>query len=217
MNLTLTLLSKNTLAPSIEFVRFKPNKKISFKAGQHLNLFIPTSYGAVGRPFSIASAPHHKTIELIVKIIPGGLASFFFQNIKPGDTVKAKGANGSFTIPAFDQPTQFIFFSSGTGLAPIRSMILDILKNKKVISIFLCIAQNDNEESLLKNELIDLARNYNNFFFEYSANSIKTAANIAKKDNNEFYICGGSTFVSEINKTLITSGIKKHKIHFEKY
>lgn len=219
MNIILTLLSKKTIAPSIEMLRLQPYKKINFKAGQCLNLLIPSDNSLVERSFSIASEPNQEIIELIVRIVNGGLASTFLQNLQPGDVLKAKGPKGSFVIPQSNSAAKLIFFSSGTGIAPIRSMIRDILINRKQPSIFLCITQGHEGEFLLKNEFDDLARDYGDFHFEYSVDPLKTAVQITQqnKDGYEFYICGGPIFVSEINKTLIAGGIREHQIHLEKY
>ena len=184
-----------------------------------MSLLIPSSTGAVERSFSIASDPGQETIDFIVRIVAGGLASTFLHNLQPRDVIKAKRPKGLFVIPRSSSAAKLMFFSSGTGIAPIRSIIRDILINKKTLPIFFCIAQENEREFLLKNEFDELARLYDNFHFEYSTDSLKIAAQITQqnKTGDEFYICGGPTFVSAISGTLIAGGTPKHQIHFEKY
>jgi len=98
-------------------------------------------------------------------------------------------------------------------------MIRDILINRKPLPIFFYITQENEREFLLKNELEDLTNNYSSFQFEYGTDPLKTVIQITRqnKADDEFYICGGPMFVSKISRALIVRGIKKNRIHFEKY
>lgn len=219
MDIILNLLSKKTIAPSIIMLQLQPDKKIDFQAGQYLNLLIPSGRDTVEKAFSVASDPGQETIEFIVRIIDGGLASTFLKNLRAGDAIGAKGPKGSFVISRPNPAGQLIFFSSGTGIAPIRSMIRDVLVNRKPLPIFFYITQENEGEFLLKNELKDLARQCNNFHFEYNADPLKTVARITQQNNDGdvFYVCGGPIFVSKIRTALTVNGIQEHQIHFERY
>ena len=113
MDTILTLLSKKTISRSIIILKFKPSKRIRFKAGQYLDLLIPSNKAIVKKPFSIASDPSQKDIELIIKIVQNGQASNFFKKIKLGETIKTNKPSGSFLIPYTKKKTNLVFFSSG--------------------------------------------------------------------------------------------------------
>ena len=219
MDIILTLLSKKTITPSMVMFRFRPNKKISFLAGQYLNLLIPNGQNMVKKPFSIASNPNQETLEFIVRIIDGGLASAFLKNLRPGNTLKAKGPRGSFVISRPNRAGRLIFFSSGTGIAPMRSMINYLLADQKSPFVFLYITRKKGERLPLKNEWGDLlVNNRDKFQYRYSAD---TSAEITKtirrnKTDGEFYVCGNPIFVSKIKKALMHKGIRGRRIHFEK-
>lgn len=216
MDTILTLLSKKTISRSIIILKFKPSKRIRFKAGQYLDLLIPSNKAIVKKPFSIASDPSQKDIELIIKIVQNGQASNFFKKIKLGETIKTNKPSGSFLIPYTKKKTNLVFFSSGAGISPIRSMIYSALKNKKILTINLYLTQKNKREFILKDELTSLANKNNRFIFKYSSNLLKTMDKITN-NNNEFYICGSPSFVSKTSEMLIKKNVPKQQIHFEKY
>ncbi len=104
------------------------NDKINFLSGQYIQLEIPGT--GQNRAFSIASKPEpdgNSVIELQIRRVPGGLASkYVFEELEVGDTVKFAGPFGRFVLRKhFNNP--ILFLAGGTGLAPIKSMILDAI------------------------------------------------------------------------------------------
>lgn len=59
-----------------------------------------------------------------------GVASNFLCDAKPGDTVRVSGPNGKrFLLPARPQEHDYLFFATGTGIAPFRGMLIDLLES----------------------------------------------------------------------------------------
>ncbi len=114
------------------------NNKIKFLAGQYIQLEIPGT--GQNRAFSIASGPEadgNEEIELQIRRVPGGLASkYVFEDLKLKDKVKFAGPFGRFVLrKQFDNP--ILFLAGGTGLAPIKSMIIDALNSGLKQEIYL--------------------------------------------------------------------------------
>jgi phenol hydroxylase P5 protein len=104
--------------------------RINFLAGQYIQLDIPGS--GQNRAFSIASAPEvdgNSEIELQIRRVPGGLASkYVFEDLNEGELVKFAGPFGRFFLRKnYENP--ILFLAGGTGLAPIKSMIIDALRS----------------------------------------------------------------------------------------
>ncbi len=104
--------------------------RIKFLAGQYIQLDIPGT--GQNRAFSIASRPEvdgNSEIELQIRRVPGGLASkYVFEDLKEGENVKFSGPFGRFFLRKnYENP--ILFLAGGTGLAPIKSMIIDALKS----------------------------------------------------------------------------------------
>ncbi|HLC94818.1 MAG TPA: FAD-dependent oxidoreductase [Patescibacteria group bacterium] len=110
--------------------------QIEFIAGQYILLQVPEhkkegqkELTVVGRRnYSICSPSWVKEyIELIIHIVPEGLASNYLLNLEEGEHVSFQGPAGVFTLKNTLKPK--IFLATGTGIAPIRSQLLSFLAN----------------------------------------------------------------------------------------
>jgi NAD(P)H-flavin reductase len=101
-------------------------KTITFKPGQFVSfeVFHPQTGHVVTRPYSIASQPSRSdVITLLFNLVPGGPGSTYLFNLKEGDKTHFKGPAGNFYLR--DDPNrELLFIGTGTGIAPIRSMLL---------------------------------------------------------------------------------------------
>lgn len=60
-----------------------------------------------------------------------GVASNFLCNLQVGDEVKVTGPNGKrFVLPLDTTAHDYVFFATGTGVAPFRGMITDLLTSE---------------------------------------------------------------------------------------
>lgn len=58
-----------------------------------------------------------------------GVASNYLCDLKPGDRVRVSGPNGKrFLLPAATEEHDYVFFATGTGIAPFRGMVLELLE-----------------------------------------------------------------------------------------
>lgn len=107
-------------------LRFPIGVRAKFKAGQYLQICLPDGDR---RNFSIANAPHvNDGVELHIRHIPGGrFSESVLTGIKPGDKLDLDLPFGDFFIRQ-DSQRQIILLATGTGFAPIKSMIEDALK-----------------------------------------------------------------------------------------
>jgi ferredoxin--NADP+ reductase len=66
---------------------------------------------------------HHETGRLFL-----GVASNYLCDLKPGDRVKLTGPSGKrFVLPAAPEQHDYLFFATGTGIAPFRGMLMELL------------------------------------------------------------------------------------------
>ena len=125
LNTYKTILAKKTQLNSntylYNFDLLEP-KEIIFKPGQYVMLKVPSVRGPVSRLYSISSSNTIKnSFELIIGIIPGGLASNYLFSLKENIEAIFQGPAGLFGLKENDRPK--IFLVTGTGIAPVRSMI----------------------------------------------------------------------------------------------
>ncbi len=102
-------------------------KELEFIAGQYLVLFIPDGSGDyLRRLYSIASPPAMKnSFELIAKIVKNGIASEYFNRMTIGEEVLFQGPAGRFILK--DHQKNKVFLATGTGIAPIFSILKTVL------------------------------------------------------------------------------------------
>ncbi|TKB82552.1 MAG: oxidoreductase, partial [Nitrospira sp.] len=99
---------------------------ISFKAGQFISFEVPNPQTGrpVPRPYSIASSPGRPgLLTLLFNLVPGGPGSTFLFSLKEGEPTHFKGPAGHFYLRE-DPGRELLFVATGTGIAPIRSMLL---------------------------------------------------------------------------------------------
>lgn len=79
---------------------------------------------------------HNETSSLFL-----GVASNYLCDLKPGDQVRVTGPSGKrFVLPAAPGEHDYLFFATGTGIAPFRGMLQDLLtdpaaKNSRIALI----------------------------------------------------------------------------------
>lgn len=94
-----------------------------FIPGQYLQI-LPPEGGWLTRAYSIGNAPRPDgSIELQIRRVKEGRATaWLFERLRVGDTLKARGPMGSFTLKSVSG-TPLLFIAGGTGFAPLKAMI----------------------------------------------------------------------------------------------
>lgn len=76
-----------------------------------------------------------------------GVCSNYLADLQPGDTVKMTGPSGRlFLLPENATDFNYVFFATGTGIAPFRGMIKELLDNgfeNEIALIFGCAYRTD--------------------------------------------------------------------------
>ncbi|MBS1211017.1 MAG: CDP-6-deoxy-delta-3,4-glucoseen reductase [Proteobacteria bacterium] len=123
--------SMEKLAPDVMLLRLRlpPSEVFQFLPGQYVDFLLADGQR---RSFSIANAPGpDNTLELHVRLIPGGhFTGHVFSAMKERDILRIEGPLGSFSLrdtPENHAPQPIIFLAGGTGFAPIKAIIEDML------------------------------------------------------------------------------------------
>lgn len=92
---------------------------IDFVPGQYVTL----QFHQTPRAYSLASSPNRTYLECCIRRVPGGrLTPDLFEDLEEGDEVSVRGPNGDFVL-ADPSPRDMVFLATGTGVAPLKSMI----------------------------------------------------------------------------------------------
>lgn len=128
---------------------------LAFEAGQWVNVHLPLAGGDTKRAYSIASPPDGTPrFELAVTRVDGGAASTHLHAMQPGEALHVTGPLGLFTH-APGGPSLFV--GTGTGVAPLRSMLRDELARGAKAPLWLLFGARRQPDVLWREELEALA------------------------------------------------------------
>ncbi len=176
------------------------------------------------------------TVKRTVEEIDGklflGVCSNFLADLKPGDKIKATGPSGKrFLLPENAEDFNYIFFATGTGIAPFRGMVMELLKRGakgKIVIVFGCPYRTD---LLYSDYFFEMEKKHDNFHFiarisreerrpDGSKKYVQTAiedekeilAPILEQDNTLIYLCGMKGMETGIYHELAKKGYDSYII-----
>ncbi|MDW7535193.1 MAG: CDP-6-deoxy-delta-3,4-glucoseen reductase [Candidatus Nitrotoga sp.] len=105
----------------IVHLKLPANERLQFLAGQYINILMK---GGKVKSYSLASPPHNdEFLQLHVRNVSGGeFTKHVFTQMKERDILRFKGPMGTFFLRE-DSTKPIILVASGTGFAPIKSII----------------------------------------------------------------------------------------------
>lgn len=214
-----------------DFELIEPNKLV-FQAGQYLS-FQVNDQGA-RRSYSFCSDPavSHK-FEVLIDVSPQGLGCRFFSALEPGDRVQALGPMGRFVIDqdqSRQQEPSLSFIATGSGITPIKAMILDQLHNhqdKREMTLYWGLRHA--HELFWQDEFLELSKSFSNFHFHpviskavdgwsLCRGRVTDCLSIHELDNRAgFYICGNGQMIQDVEALLLQKQVPPANIHYEKF
>lgn len=213
----------------LEFTLCEP-KEITFQAGQFVSFDVPNENFPypITRPYSIASPPRNsRTIQLLLNLVPGGPGSTYLFSLKVGDQVGFKGPAGSFRLR--DGPAKRILFvATGTGIAPVRSMIFSQLERNSTPPLTLFWGVRSERDLFYQDEFQTLADRYPQFSFlmtlsqpgpgwigERGRVSALVQKHLTSVHNLAVYLCGNGNMIKDVTADIQAKGLCP--IYREKY
>lgn len=103
------------------YLKLPTNERLQFLSGQYIDIL---QKEGKPRSFSLANSEHNdELLELHVRNIVGGtFTNHVFNTMKERDILRIKGPLGNFFLHE-DSPNPIIFVASGTGFAPVKSIV----------------------------------------------------------------------------------------------
>lgn len=128
MNLTVHKIDQPSEQVSILHLRLPIGRRVPFVAGQYISVAMA---GGESRNYSIANPPRlNDMLELHVRHMPGGMFSDkVLKKLQPGDTLDIELPFGLFTWDE-DHARPAILLATGTGFAPLKSMVQELIDRK---------------------------------------------------------------------------------------
>ncbi len=217
------------------WVEVPGEEAFAFQAGQFVTMDLPIheKRNKRWRSYSIANAPNDTNIlEFCIVYLEGGAASeYLFSDIKVGDTIRFKGPSGTFVLPEPIQ-TNLVLVCTGTGVAPYRSMLLDIFNNRKPHQNIHLVFGTRKESGILYRDEFELLEQklpgfkysialsrepewpgYKGYVHQIYEEYYKEVVS-----NRHFYLCGWKNMIDDaVAKLIVEMGYDKSQIRYELY
>ena len=208
---------------------------LDFQAGQFITMDLPIGDKRLQRwrSYSIASAPEGDNVLefCIARSTEGAGTKYLFESVSEGSGLRFKGPEGGFVLPETIEK-DLVFICTGTGIAPFRSMILDIRNTGKTYrNIHLIFGTRTESGLLYRAELEQLAREMPRFQYDFAlsrqpegpgykgyVHQIYQEQYATVRPDIDFFICGWSNMIDDaVANLMIKLGYDRSQIHFELY
>ncbi len=226
------------LTAEIKAIRFsilEPEEGLSFKPGQYVQLHVP-KYKLTRQPeyraYSVSSsAEDHDGLELIIGKVTGGAVSTYVHDyLKEGEELTLSGPYGEFYLRESDR--DILLIATGTGLAPIMSILYQIEKDQIPRKTTLFFGERTKQDLLFTDILKSIEKNLPDFTFiptlsrpteedQWGGEKGRVTNLIEKyiQENADIdvYICGSPAMVESCIEILETKGISEEHIFYDKF
>ncbi|GLH80330.1 sulfurase [Bradyrhizobium sp. SSBR45G] len=201
--------------------------------GQFVVLRLGTSSEtALMRSYSLSGRPSAAVYRVSVKREPHGAAGTYIDtHLRAGDLVQASAARGSFTLRPGDAPV--VLISAGIGVTPVLAMLHALSAEASTRDVWwLHGARNGREHAFAaeSRELLATLAHHHSYIcysapgpgdrptLDFDAEGRLTTqalAEIGIPRDGDFYICGPSSFMSDLTAGLAALGVSPERIHTE--
>lgn len=225
------------LTHDIKQVRLKLNDPgtIDCKAGQFIQFQVPEyelTDEEVYRAYSMASVPSDNThIELEIRLVPNGICTtYVHKHLKEGDPVTVNGPYGDFFLR--DTERDIICIAGGSGMAPIKSILLDMAEKKSTRKAMYFFGARSKRDLFLLDEMKEIEKEMPSFTFvpalsepleedkwEGEVGLITDVVRRMSKNatESEAYLCGSPGMIDACVKVLTELGMPEERIYYDKF
>ena len=205
--------------------------------GQYITIKMMHGGEEIRRSYSLCSSPIHDSDFRIAakKVKDGRMSVYLNETLKPGDVLDVMSPMGNFYKLSDLNNKNIVLFAGGSGITPMLSIIKTLLFQDSSVRLTLFYA-NQNESSIIfKNELNQLASEFASRFKlihildEANADTpslhqgIMTESKVLAlienyvglNEKNEFFICGPTPMMKNVESSLLGLKIDKNNIHLE--
>ncbi|MFH0749382.1 MAG: FAD-dependent oxidoreductase [Candidatus Gottesmanbacteria bacterium] len=192
---------------------------MSFQAGQYGTFIINST---TRRQYSFCSSPKYtNSVQIVIDTKPMGPGSTYFLSKQVGDTMQLLAPLGVFTL--MPSPRKKVMIATGTGIAPLRSMILDCVGISEVTLLW---GLRHEEDIYWHDEFQMLEKTYPTFFYTLTLSQPCDSWKGAKgrvgeyiqqeiAPDNEYYLCGNKQVIVDVKTVLLANNVQEGQIKTE--
>ncbi len=205
---------------------------IEFRPGQYVQVQVPTPDGPVHRAYSISSPPEEgHEIELIVRLIPGGVGSTYLHSVQVGDAVRFTGPYGEFVLSE-DPRTEIVCVAGGCGIAPAKSILEHVQQASPERPFSLFFGVRTRADVFFKEEFDKLSDEYPNFHVYYALSEPGRAPDwdgetgfihrsvekhLDAERPRQAFLCGPEPMIDATEQVLKSRGVPEEDIYYDSW
>ena len=194
---------------------------IAFAAGQFISFEVeaPGWPYPITRSYSIASdSAERGRVVILLNLVPGGRMSPYLFGLRPGDPVSFRGPIGTFCLRANER--DLLFVATGTGIAPVHSMLRSLAGQRSARRITLFWGLRSSKDVYYQEELAGLQRQLPAFSYVTTLSRPDNGWDgargqvtplvenrIATVTNLDAYVCGNQAMIEDVTAVLRRKGL----------
>jgi len=194
----------------------------------------PASAAALMRSYSLSGGPGTSYYRVSIKReVHGAAGAYVDDELRVGDIVPTSAARGNFTLRPGDTPV--VLLSAGIGVTPVLAMLHTLAAEASTREIWwLYGARNGSEHPFAEETrgLLDSLTHRHSYVCysspgpgdrlnaDFDAPGRLNMRVLQERNlplNGDFYICGPSTFMSDLTTGLAALGVARDRIHTETF
>ena len=194
-----------------------------FEPGQYMRLSLEPG---VQRSFSMASAPKGKRVDFHVRRIPGGrFTNARLLQLRPGDALDVEIPLGSFRCHKEDY-RPLLMVATGTGLAPIKSMLESLLDDGDCPPVWLYWGMRGEADLYLDVQI----RGWTDRLYDFQYQPVLSRAgaqwtgrrghvqdavlqDLPDLREHTIYLCGSPNMISDAKRAFLAHGASRDHLH----
>lgn len=199
--------------------RYRPGQAASLAAG-----------AGESTPYSIASAPHETIrdgwLEFLIKVDGSNRFGAAVDKLSSDTAVRVEGPMGTFTLPDLSPGVPLLFIAGGTGIAPLRSMILETIHSARQGHLALVYSARTPDEFAYLDELrgfaeggrLSITLTLTGDAQDWSHARGRTGAHHLSDlvtPQTLAFVCGPPAMVTEIPAALVSLGLPRERVRTE--
>ncbi len=214
-------------------LRLNEPQEILQRPGQYVQIQALSDEGPMFRAYSISSPAHDSNIvELIVRIIPGGIGSTYLHNLKVGDKVTFTGPYGEFELDD-DPSVEIVCVGGGCGMAPMKNIIYTLYEKWPHRSCWLFFGCRTTREIFYLEQFQELGEKHPNFHVVYAlSDKLKKGEQWNGETGfihlsvdkflepgvpRQAFLCGPEPMIEAVTRVLEDKGVRPKDMFYDKF
>ncbi|MHC4388691.1 MAG: FAD-binding oxidoreductase [Planctomycetota bacterium] len=207
--------------------------EISHRSGQYVQVQAPSSTEPVFRAYSVSSPVYEpNVVELVVRLVPGGIASTYLHSVQTGDTVAFTGPYGEFRLNE-DPAVEIVCVGGGCGMAPIKNIVYTLYDKWPNRSCWLFFGCRTTRDIFYLERFKELERKHPDFHVVYALSDelgpdekwdgetgfIHLAVDkyLEPAVARQAFLCGPPPMITAVTRVLQEKGLRSNDIFYDEF